>query len=74
MADPRGEPGGQAPPLFLDQTKAQGAEKLFWENRAPSFSHDLDDRPIPPPPLSGGLDPPLQSTIFLRPFFCWEIS
>ena len=40
------DPGGPAPlaPIFLDQTEAQRAKKIFWS-------------PSPPPPLSEGLDP-----------------
>ena len=38
--------GGPAPPLLLDQTEARRSEKNF-----------LGDRPLPPPPLSQGLDP-----------------
>ena len=37
------------PPLFLDQSVAQRAEKFFG------------DRPAPPPPLSKGLDPALMT-------------
>ena len=45
MADPGEGPGGPAPPLVLDQTEAQRAEKMFLETPSP-----------PPPPLSKGLD------------------
>ena len=38
MADPGEGPGGPAPPLFLDQTEARGAEKKCF-----------GDRPPPPP-------------------------
>ena len=44
-----------APPLFLDQNEAPGAENKFFET-GPPLSQGLDDRP---PPLSEGLDPPL---------------
>ena len=45
MADLREGPGGPAPPLFLDQTESQKAEKNFIGDRAPSSSQDLDDCP-----------------------------
>ena len=46
----RGGARGSPPALFLDQIKARRADKkLFWD-RAPFFSHGLDDRPSPPPP------------------------
>ena len=50
MVDP-----GEGPPLFLDQTEAQRAEKIFldWSS---AFSQGQDDCP---PPLSQGLNPPL---------------
>ena len=41
-----GEGPGRPPPLCLDQTEAQIADKKFFET-------------TPPPPLSEGLDPPL---------------
>ena len=44
--------GARAPPLFLDQTVARGAEKIFFWN------------PPPPPALSQGLDPVLDYTEF----------
>ena len=47
--------GGPPPTLFLDQTEAQGAEKIFWET-APPLCKGLDDRL---PALSQGLDPAL---------------
>ena len=61
----RGGAGGPAPPLLLDQTEARRAEKIFWGHRHPSpppplpfpLSLGLDDRA---PPLSEGLDSPLQ--------------
>ena len=53
-----GPPNPHSAPLFLVQTEAQMAEKSFFET-GPPFSQDLDDSP--PPPLSGGLDPPLQT-------------
>ena len=62
-----GGAGGPAPPpLLLDQTEARRAEKIFFGDRHPSspppplpfpFSLGLDDRA---PPLSEGLDSPLQ--------------
>ena len=49
MADPGDGPGGPAPPpLFLDQTEAQRAEKIFLGHRPAPLSQGLDD---PPPPL-----------------------
>ena len=61
----RGGAGGPAPPLLLDQTEARRAEKIFLGDRHPSprpplpfpLSLGLDDRA---PPLSEGLDSPLQ--------------
>ena len=41
MAD-RGE---GPPPLFLDQTEARRAEKVFFETAPPPLSQGLDDRP-----------------------------
>ena len=52
MADPGEGPGL---PLFLGQTEARLAEKVFFGGR-PRLSKGLDD---PPPPLSHGLDPAL---------------
>ena len=43
--------GARVPPLFLDQTVARGAEKIFFWNP-------------PPPPLSQGVDPALDYTEF----------
>ena len=57
VADPGegpGGPGGRGPPLFLDQTEAQRAEKKNIWDQDP-LSQGLDD----PPPLSEGLDLPL---------------
>ena len=49
LADPGEGPGGEltAPPLFLDQTQARRAEKK------------IETAPVPHPPLSEGLGPPL---------------
>ena len=50
--------GAQASPLFLNQTEAGRAEKLFFETGPPS--------PYPrtgPLPLCEGLDPPLQEAV-----------
>ena len=52
MADPGEGPGL---PLFLGQTEARLAEKVFFGDRL-RLSKGLDD---PPPPLSHGLDPAL---------------
>ena len=57
MADSGEGPGGLGPPLFLDQTEAQRANKKLLKPGSPPFSKGLDDRP--PPPLSQGLDPAL---------------
>ena len=47
---------GPAPtPLFLDQNEARRADK---KKSAPLLSPGLDD---PPPPLTKGLDPPLNT-------------
>ena len=53
MADPGEGPGL---PLFLAQTEARLAEKVFFGDR-PRLSKGLDDPP--PPRLSHGLDPAL---------------
>ena len=53
------DPGRPPPPLFLDQTKARGAEKIVFEDCHPYLSQALDDLP-PPSTLPDGLDPPLQ--------------
>ena len=58
VADPGEGPRGPAPPLFLDQTEARRAEKLFWGDRPSPLSKRLDDRHPQPP--SQGLDPALQ--------------
>ena len=56
MVDPGEGPGGP-PPLFLDQTEAQRAEKkFFWTPSRPLISG-----PGWPPSLSEGLDPPLRT-------------
>ena len=48
------------PPLFLDLNEARRAQKYFFGDRAPSpLSQGLDDRPLPPAPLSEDLDPTL---------------
>ena len=59
MADLGGGQGA-TPPLFLNQTEARRAKKLFWETRPPlppPLCKGLDDQA--PPPLSQGLDPAL---------------
>ena len=56
MANPGEGPGGNGPPLFLDQNEAPRPEKIFFE----TGPQGLDDpSPLPLPPLSDGLDPPL---------------
>ena len=52
---PRGGALGAPPSLFLDQTKARMAEKK-----------NFGDHPLPPPPLSEGLDPPLPVVLILQ--------
>ena len=49
VEDPEEGPGGPCPPLFLDQTEAQRAEKIIFKTA---------------PPLSEGLDSPLTLTLF----------
>ena len=53
-------PGVRPPPLFLDQTEAQRAKKIFLETAHP-----------PPPLFSQGLDPALALSNFeqLDPVF-----
>ena len=48
--------GAQALTLFLDQTEARRAAKMFFETTPP-----------PPPPLSEGLDPPLIIVVLFNP-------
>ena len=52
-------PGGPAPPLFLDQTEARRAEELFFGDLLPPHLIYGSRWPPPPPPLSQGLDPAL---------------
>ena len=58
VADPGEGPGGPPtpPPLFLNQTEAQRAKKIFFKTR-PTLSQGVDDRALP---LSEGLHPPLE--------------
>ena len=56
----RGGARGARLTLFLDQTEARRAEILFFFKTGPPLSQGLDDRP-PPPTLSEGLDPLLDS-------------
>ena len=56
-----GSRGGARGPasLYLDQTEARSAEKMFFFRPPPlSQGEGLDDTP-PPPPKSEGVDPPL---------------
>ena len=39
MADPEEGPGGPVPPLFLDHTEAQKAEKIFFGDHPPPPPH-----------------------------------
>ena len=57
MGDP-----GENPPLFLDQTEAQRAEKNFFQDHPPLYPRVWMTASPPPPqsPLSEGLNPPLQ--------------
>ena len=58
MADPGKGAGEPVPPLFLDQTEAQRAEKDFLRPLSLiSWSE------WPPPPLSAGPDPPLYDNV-----------
>ena len=54
MGDP-----GEDPLLFLDQTEAQRAEKIFFRDHPPPapLSQGLDDR-FPPLPPTSPLSPP----------------
>ena len=47
-----GQGRGAPPPLFLDQTEAQRAGKIFLETFPPRLSKGLDDRPTPSPLIS----------------------
>ena len=58
MADPGKGAEEPVPPLFLDQTEAQRAEKDFL--RPLSL---ISGSEWPPPPLSDGLDPPLYDNV-----------
>ena len=58
MADPGKGAGEPVPPLFLDQTEAQRAEKGFL--RPLSL---ISGSEWPPPPLSAGPDPPLYDNV-----------
>ena len=58
VADPgEGPGGGPVPPLFLDQTEAQRAEKNFFQTVPPYLRVWMT---APPRPLSEGLDLPLR--------------
>ena len=54
MEDP-----GEDPPLFLDQTETQRAEKNFFQDHLPLYPR-VWMMTSPLAPLSEGLDPPLQ--------------
>ena len=68
MVDPGKGPGGaRSPPLiFFFQNEARRAEKIYFGDRRPPLSQGLDDQP--PPPVSDGLDPPLQFAVFASRF------
>ena len=60
----QGEGLGGLPPLFLDQTEAQRAEKNFFAYRTPPpylrfWIFTTPPPPLPPPALFQGLDPAL---------------
>ena len=59
VADP-GE-GPSPPPIFLDQTEAQRAQKSLWRggDHLPPLSKVLDD--LPPPPYPALLTPVLHA-------------
>ena len=60
----RGAWGAPGPlPLFFDQNKAQSAEKSLYGGRPPYFRIWMSGPP--PPPLSEGLDPPLNNRNFI---------
>ena len=63
MADLEEEPPPPFPHLFLDQTKARRAEKIFLETLPPPLPKGLDDRA---PLLSRGLDPALGPSVRYR--------
>ena len=48
---------GERPSLFLEQTKARRAQKIFLETAPSPLSQGLND--LPSTPLSDGLDLPL---------------
>ena len=48
MADPKEGPGGPGSPIILDQTETRRAEKIFFGDRPPPQSKNLDD--LDPPP------------------------
>ena len=54
VANPGEGPGGPPPPLFLDQTEARRAKKNCWRPPLPPppLSKGLDDRPFPTPLIS----------------------
>ena len=53
------------PPYFWTKLRPEGSKKIFFQDRCPHLSQDLDDPPPPPSPkpLSEGLDPPLICTV-----------
>ena len=61
VADLGEGPGGPGLPLFLDQTETRRAEKNFFSRPPPSPY--LRVWMTAPPPLSKGLDPPLQGML-----------
>ena len=46
MADPGEGPGEPAPPLFLDQTEAQRAEKDFFKTALPYLRVRMTTSPL----------------------------
>ena len=55
----QGRGPGARRPLFLDQTEARRAEKPFFGDHPPPLYLRVWMTPLPPSPLSQGLDPPL---------------
>ena len=54
-----GPPPPPPPPLFLDQTEARRAQKIFLRSPRPALSQGLEERGAL---LSKGLDPPLKNS------------
>ena len=63
LQNPGERPGGAGPPLFLDQNEARRTEKNFFEAGPPPYLRVWMTVP-PPPPLSEGVNPPLDCNQF----------